>query len=85
MNSVLFNLLVTPAKAPWGEEFENFALSIDDADKVLPLIRSKFSEPLFATILRVAASSPSQDRAVERARSLAYAVSGAVRSEANEP
>src|ERR1035437_885308 len=80
----LVQLLVAPVKEPWGEEFESFALSIDDADKVLPLIRSKFSEPLFATVLRVAASAPDQDRAVGRARSLAYAVSGATRSDANE-
>src|ERR1035437_9879567 len=80
----LVQLLVAPAKEPWGEEFENFALSIEDADKVLPLIRSKFSEPLFATVLRVAAVAPEKDRASERARNLAYAVSGAMRSEANE-
>lgn len=80
----LVQLLVAPAKDPWREEFENFALSIDDADKVLPLIRSKFSEPLFAAVLRVAASAPDQDRAIQRARSLAFAVSGATRSDANE-
>ncbi len=80
----LVQLLVTPAKEPWGEEFENFALSIDDADKVLPLVRSKFSEPLFAAVLRVAAIAPDEDRAWERTRNLAYAVSGAMRSEANE-
>lgn len=80
----LVQLLVAPAKEPWREEFEAFALSIDDADKVLPLIRSKFSEPLFAAVLRVAASAPDQDRAIERARALAYAVSGATRSDANE-
>jgi hypothetical protein len=80
----LVQLLVVPAKEPWREEFENFALSVDDADKVLPLIRSKFSEPLFAAVLRVAASAPDEDRAVQRARSLAYAVAAATRSDANE-
>ena len=80
----LVQLLVTPAKEPWGEEFENFALSIDDADKVFPLVRSKFSEPLFAAVLRVAAIAPDEDRAWERTRNLAYSVSGAMRSEANE-
>jgi DNA helicase HerA-like ATPase len=80
----LVQLLVEPAKEPWGEEFENFASSIEDADIILPLIRSKFSELLFAAVLRVAAIAPEKDRAVERARNLAYAVSGAMRSEANE-
>jgi len=80
----LVQVLVAPAKDSWGAEFESFALSIDDVDKVLPHIRSKFSEQLFAAVLRVAASAPSQDRAVELARSLAYAVTGAVRSDANE-
>ncbi|MGH7593910.1 MAG: type IV secretion system DNA-binding domain-containing protein [Gemmatimonadales bacterium] len=80
----VIQFLVAPARAPWGEEFENFALSIDDVDKVLPLIRSKFSEPLFATVLRVAAVAPEKDRAIEVARDLAYAVSGAMRSEVND-
>lgn len=80
----LVQLIVAPAREPWGEEFENFALSIDDADKVLPLIRAKFSEPLFAAVLRAAAIAPDQDRALARARSLAYAVSGATRSDLNE-
>lgn len=79
----LVQLLVAPAKAPWGEEFENFALSIDDVDKILPLVRSKFSEPLFASVLRVAAVAPEKDRAIEVARSLAYAVSGAMGSDTN--
>jgi hypothetical protein len=80
----LVQLLVAPARERWGAEFESFALSIDDADKVLPLIRSKFSEPLFAAVLRVAAIAPEEDRAIEAARNLAYAVSGAMRSEAND-
>lgn len=77
-------LLIEPAKEPWGEEFESFASSIDDVDKVLPLIRAKFSEPLFAAVLRVAAIAPEKDRAIAKARSLAHAVSGAVQSDANE-
>jgi predicted DNA-binding transcriptional regulator AlpA len=77
-------VLMAPARAPWGEEFENFALSIEDVDKVVPLVRSKFSEPLFAAMLRVAAVAPDRDRATELARQLAFAVSGAMRSEQNE-
>ena len=80
----LVQLLIEPAREPWDEEFESFASSIDDVDKVLPLIRSKFSEPLFAAVLRVCAIAPEKDRAIAQARSLAYAVSGAVRSDANE-
>jgi hypothetical protein len=80
----LVQLIVEPARKPWGEEFANFALSIDDADKVLPLIRSKFSEPVFGAVLRVAAVAADKDQAVEIARRLAHAVSGAMRSDANE-
>ncbi len=80
----LVQLIVEPAKNAWGEEFANFALSIDDADKVLPLIRSKFSEPLFGAVLRVAAVAADQDHAVEIARKLAHAVAGATRSSVNE-
>ena len=80
----LVQVIVEPATEPWGEEFANFALSIDDADKVLPLIRSKFAEPVFGAVLRVAAVAAEKDRAVEIARNLAYAVSAATRSDANE-
>jgi predicted DNA-binding transcriptional regulator AlpA len=80
----LIQLLVEPARESWGEEFANFASSVEDTDKVLPMIRSKFSEPLFAAVLRVAVAGRDKDGVVERARNLAYAVSGATRSELNE-
>jgi hypothetical protein len=80
----LVQLIVEPATEPWGEEFANFALSIDDADKVLPLIRAKFAEPVFGAVVRVAAVAADKDRAVEIARNVAYAVSTATRSDGNE-
>jgi hypothetical protein len=80
----LVQLIVEPTRNPWREEFEQFALSIEDEDHVLSLIRSKFSEPLFAGVLRVAALALDEDRAAQIARSVAHAVSAALRSEANE-
>ena len=80
----LMQLLIAPARAPWRDEFENFASSIDDVDKVLPMIRAKFAEPLFAAVLRVAAMASDRERTESLARNLAFGVAGALRSEANE-
>lgn len=80
----VLQLLLVPASSRWRNEFENFASSIDDVDKVTPLIRAKFAEPLYAAVVRVAATAPDEDGAMHLARRLAYAVSGAMRSESNE-
>lgn len=77
-------VLLVPASPRWRNEFEDFVLSIDDVDKMAPVIRAKFAEPLYAAVLRVAATAPDEDGAVHLARRLAYAVSGATRSESNE-
>ncbi|MBI2409345.1 MAG: type IV secretion system DNA-binding domain-containing protein [Gemmatimonadetes bacterium] len=77
-------LLLAPTKEPWRKEFEEFVSSIDDVDKVGPLIRAKFAEPLFAAVLRVAAVAADQDCAVRLASDLSSAVAGAMRSESNE-
>lgn len=77
-------LLLAPASPKWRKEFEDFASSIDDVDKVTPLIRAKFAEPLYAAVLRVAAIAPDEEAALHLTRRLAYAVSGAARSESNE-
>ena len=77
-------LLLVPASSRWRKEFEDFASSIDDVDRVTPLIRAKFAEPLYAAVLRVAVTAPDEEGAVHLARRLAFAVSGATRSESNE-
>jgi len=77
-------VILTPASPKWKKEFEDFASSIDDVDKVMSLIRAKFAEPLYAAVLRVAATAPDEDGAVDLAQRLAYAVAGATRSESNE-
>lgn len=77
-------VIVAPASPRWKKEFEDFASSIDDVDKVMSVIRAKFAEPLFAAALRVAATAPDEGGAVDLAQRLAYAVAGATRSESNE-
>ena len=77
-------LLIAPARAPWRDDFENFASSIEDVDKVLPMIRAKFAEPLFAVALRVATVAPDREHAESLSRSLALVSAGTMRSEANE-
>ncbi|MHB0978149.1 MAG: type IV secretion system DNA-binding domain-containing protein [Minisyncoccota bacterium] len=77
-------VILAPASSQWKKEFEDFASSIEDVDKVMPLIRTKFAEPLYAAVLRVAATAPDEDGAVDLAKRLAYAVAGATRSESNE-
>lgn len=80
----LVQVLFAPAVMPWGTDLLDFASNIEDQDKVLPLIRDKFSEPLFATVVRVAALAPERDAAVERFRRLVHAVTATTRSPANE-
>lgn len=80
----LVQILFEPARARWGEELLGFVKAIDDADRVLPLIQEKFSEPLFAVVVRVAALARDADRSKEIATGLAGAVQAVTRSEANE-
>lgn len=77
-------VILAPASPKWKKEFENFASSIDDVDKVMSLICAKFSDLTYAAVLRIAAVATDQDRAVDLAQRLAYAVAGATRSESNE-
>jgi excisionase family DNA binding protein len=80
----LVQVLFHRAMAPWAKELTDFASNIDDVDKVLPLIRAKFAEPLYAVVIRVAAFSGDADQAAERAFSLANAVAAATHSDGNE-
>lgn len=80
----VIQLLLVPARESWRKEFEDFGSSIDDVDKVLPLIRAKFAERLYAAVLRIAVIAPDREGALALARTLAYAVSEVVRSESNE-
>ncbi len=77
-------VILAPASPNWKKEFEDFAASIDDVDKVMSLIRTKFAELTYATVLRIAAIANDKDGAVDLAQRLAFAVAGATRSESNE-
>ena len=77
-------VILAPASPKWKKEFEDFASSIDDVDKVLSLIRAKFAEQVYAAVIRVAATALDENGAVDLASRLAYAVAGATRSESNE-
>jgi len=77
-------VILAPASPKWRKEFEDFAASIDDVDKVMSLIRAKFAELTYAIVLRIAAIAADEDGAVDLAQRLAYAVAGATRSESNE-
>jgi predicted DNA-binding transcriptional regulator AlpA len=77
-------VLFQPARQPWGAEFEDFASKIVDVDKVLPHIRDKFAEPVYAVSIRVGALGPDEEGALNRACDIAGAVHAATRSETNE-
>jgi hypothetical protein len=81
---VLLQVLFAPTRSPWGPEFEAFVSNIEDVDKVLPSVREKFSEQTFATVIRVAAISPVEERAVKLAADIAEAVHVVSRSQENE-
>jgi excisionase family DNA binding protein len=80
----LIQVLFAPAVMPWGKDLLEFASSIEDQDGVLPLIKIKFSEPTFATVMRISALAPKPDAAIERLRRLEHAVRSTTRSAANE-
>lgn len=81
--SGVVQVLLAPARAPWRQEFEAFASSIEDVDRVLPFIRAKFAEPSFAVVLRVSAFAPDADAAGTLATRLAGAVTAVMRSPSN--
>lgn len=80
----LVQILFEPARAHWGQELLGFVKAIEDEDGVLPLIQHKFSEPLFAVLIRVAALAGDADRSRDLAVGLASALQTVTRSEANE-
>src|SRR6185437_9382713 len=82
--TLLLQALFAPALAPWRKDIEQFVSSIEDVDNVLPLVQSKFAEPLFAAVIRVAATSPDEQRALSLARSLTRALIAETRSAHNE-
>jgi DNA helicase HerA-like ATPase len=81
--TLLLQILFAPVRAPWRKDLEEFVSSIDDIDHVASQVREKFSEPLFATVIRVAAYSPSEEQATSRARSLAAALVSQTESQRN--
>src|SRR5258708_3376071 len=76
-------VLFTPASGAWGQDFWDLASSDEDMSTVLSMIRRKFSEPVLATLIRVATYSPSRDASFERARSIGSALIAATRSDEN--
>jgi predicted DNA-binding transcriptional regulator AlpA len=82
--TLLLQVLFAPALAPWRNDLEQFVSSIEDVDNVLPLVQAKFSDPLFAAVVRIAATSPNEDRALSNARSLSVALISQTRSAQNE-
>jgi len=80
----LLQVLFAPAVMPWGKDLEEFASNIEDQDRVLPLIRAKFSEPTFAAGVRLAALSSEEETAVHRFRRLLQAVHSTTRSPTND-
>jgi predicted DNA-binding transcriptional regulator AlpA len=76
-------VLLAPTRAHWRQEFEAFASSIEDVDRVLPVIRAKFAEPSFAVVLRVAAFAPNAEAADMLVTRLAGAVTAVMRSPSN--
>ena len=82
--TLLLQVLFAPALAPWRKDIEQFVASIEDLDNVRPIVESKFAEPLFAAVIRIAASSPSEERAGRHVRALAKALISQTRSAQNE-
>jgi predicted DNA-binding transcriptional regulator AlpA len=81
--TLFLQVLFAPARAPWRKDLEEFVSSIDDIDHVMPLVREKFSEPLFAAVVRIAAFSPTEEQALARARALAAALVSQTKSPRN--
>jgi len=77
-------VLFHPTKHPWGPELEDFASKIEDVDKVLPQIREKFSEPMYAVVIRLGVLGADEQETLGRARSLGGALHAATRSDTNE-
>ena len=79
----IVQILFHPSYRPWGNDLWELAHSVENLKSIQPLIRAKFSEPLFATLVRVATLADSSEQAFQRARSVGGAVISATRSDAN--
>jgi Type IV secretory pathway, VirD4 components len=77
-------VLFHPSYRPWGKDLWELAHCLDSLKAIQPLIRTKFSEPLFATVIRIATLADSPERSFERARSVGGALISATRSDGNE-
>ncbi|MEX2181906.1 MAG: type IV secretion system DNA-binding domain-containing protein [Gemmatimonadaceae bacterium] len=77
-------VLFAPARMPWKTDLLEFVEGIEDVDHVLPLVRLKFAEPTFATVVRVAVIAQNERLAVARASRVANALVTTTRSEGNE-
>ena len=85
----LVQILFQAARRPWAESIMRAVTTSDgesffaDAPEMVPLAREKTQQPLFSVVLRIAAQSPSEDRAWEIARSLAGGLTTLTRPESN--
>ncbi len=80
---LLLQVLFAPALAPWRKDIEEFVSSIEDVDGVLPLVKEKFSEPMFAAVVRIAALAESEEAALALVRSMAMALVSTTASSTN--
>ena len=79
----LIQVLFHPAICPWGSDLLDLAPTIEDDKQLQSLFLAKFSEPILATLVRVAALSPDAEAAFSRARSIGNALISATRSDTN--
>lgn len=78
----VLQVLVSPARYPWGHEMEQIFRKSAARDGA-SLLRAKFSEDLYATVLRVACLSPTSGMAFERVKRVGKALIAATGSAQN--
>lgn len=76
----LLQILFRPAIAPWGRDLLHFAMNVDDAKGLVPLVEDKFGQPLHAAAVRIAARSDTAETAFGLARSLGNALMAVTQS-----
>src|SRR5206468_11973651 len=72
----LFQILFQPTRNPWPDSVMRAVTDGDgrsffpDSPEIVSLARTKISQPLFAAVIRVAAQSPTHERAWQTAKVL---------------
>lgn len=80
---VLVQVLFAPSIDPWGSDLWDLASSVEGLGELLPLMRSKLSQPMLSVVVRVAAVAQTAPDSFARARSVGSALIAATQSDMN--